>query len=263
MASALIALCLCPGALAAGDISVRVDGQAVSFTDAAPFIDGSGRTLCPLRAVADAMGLLVTWDAAAREAVFSRTEQSEYGEDYENTLHFSIGGSARGVWTVPGPRGNENYTLAVPMDTSAVIVSGRTYAPVRYLAEYFGFDVGWDGGARQVTVDPCYISEPGYAMDVENGIVLRLYPSTGYEKVASIELLSGKLNGKTAAAKVSDMGSIHGSVFEYVLTLTAPVAVATLESTLRITLKSGAVLEKTYAQSYSDFFSTENMPVMS
>ena len=31
---------------------------------------------------------------------------------------------------------------AVQMDTAAVIVNDRTYAPIRYLAEYFGYEVG-------------------------------------------------------------------------------------------------------------------------
>ena len=40
----------------------------------------------------------------------------------------------------------------IPMDTAAVIVSDRTYAPVRYLAEFFGYDVGWDGASRTVLI---------------------------------------------------------------------------------------------------------------
>jgi hypothetical protein len=44
------------------------------------------------------------------------------------------------------------------MDTAAVIADGRTYAPVRYLAEYFGYVVKWDGTTRMVCVDPAYIS---------------------------------------------------------------------------------------------------------
>ena len=40
----------------------------------------------------------------------------------------------------------------ISMDTAAVIVSDRTYAPVRYLAEFFGYDVGWDGASRTVLI---------------------------------------------------------------------------------------------------------------
>lgn len=56
----LCAACLAPAALAESGISVTVNDKAVSWTDAAPFLDSNNRTLCPLRAVADAMGLSVT-----------------------------------------------------------------------------------------------------------------------------------------------------------------------------------------------------------
>ena len=40
------------------DISVTVSGRAVTWTDAAPFIDANSRTMVPLRAVADAMAMM-------------------------------------------------------------------------------------------------------------------------------------------------------------------------------------------------------------
>ncbi len=114
-------------------VHVSVNGIPVRWTDAAPFIDESSRTMVPLRAVAEALGLLVSWDGAKREAVFS---------DGTKTLAFPIGSSSArtgdGAW--------------ISMDTAAVIVSDRTYAPVRWLAEYFGFTVDWDGGAKTVRI---------------------------------------------------------------------------------------------------------------
>ena len=118
-------------------ITVTVDGQAVVWTDAAPFIDKNNRTMVPLRAVADAMGLTVDWDGGAREAVFS---------DASKTIYFPINSSAART----GDGGK------VKMDTAAVIVKDRTYAPIRYLAEYFGYEVGWDGATKTVSlrIDP-------------------------------------------------------------------------------------------------------------
>ena len=114
-------------------ISVTVGGTAVEWTDAAPFIDANSRTMVPLRAVADAMSLTVNWDGDAREASFS---------DGSKTIYFPIDStSAR---TSDGG--------AVEMDTAAVIASERTYAPIRYLAEYFGYTVGWDGATQTVSL---------------------------------------------------------------------------------------------------------------
>lgn len=118
-------------------ISVSVNGSNVQWTDAAPFIDANDRTLVPLRAVADALGLTVSWNNAAREAVF--TDGWKY-------IYFPIGSMY--YHADPG----EDSGDFGRMDTAAVIVNDRTYAPVRYLAEYFGYSVGWDNATRTVTL---------------------------------------------------------------------------------------------------------------
>ena len=115
-------------------ISVSVGGEAVAWTDAEPFIDANDRTMVPLRAVADAMGLEVSWDAGTREAVFT---------DGSKTICFPIDSTAA--------RTSDGET--VQMDTAAVIVNERTYAPIRYLAEFFGHEVGWDPAAQTVTIN--------------------------------------------------------------------------------------------------------------
>ena len=114
-------------------VSVTVGGKAVAFTDAIPFIDENSRTLVPLRAVGDAMGLTVGWDSAAREASFT---------DGTKTIYFPIGS-------------NEARTSGgrtITMDTAAVIKGGRTFAPIRALAEYFGHTVDWDKTTRTVII---------------------------------------------------------------------------------------------------------------
>ncbi len=103
------------------------------MADAIPFIDEHGRTMVPLRAVADAMGLTVNWDANTKEASFTSGSK---------TIIFPIDSSTA--------RTSEGGT--VTMNTAAVIVSGRTYAPIRYLAEYFGYQVDWDANARTVII---------------------------------------------------------------------------------------------------------------
>ena len=74
------------------------------------------------------------WDILAREAFFS---------DGTRTIFFPIGSAEA--------RTGDGETI--PMDTAAVIVNDRTYAPIRYLAEFFGHTVGWDGAARTVFID--------------------------------------------------------------------------------------------------------------
>lgn len=114
-------------------LSVTVNGNAVQWTDAEPFIDENGRTMVPLRAVGDALGLTVDWDNTLREATFTNGTKTIYFPIDSTTARTSDGQS-------------------IQMDTAAVIVNDRTYAPVRYLAEFFGFTVGWDGTTRTVSI---------------------------------------------------------------------------------------------------------------
>lgn len=118
---------------AASPVGVTINGNTVQWPDAAPFIDAHNRTMVPLRPVADAMGLEVDWNANSREASFT---------DGSKTIFFYIGSS--NAYT------SEFHSIV--MNTEAVIVDGRTYAPIRYLAEFFGYRVNWDGSTRTVII---------------------------------------------------------------------------------------------------------------
>lgn len=117
----------------AAGISVSINGAMVQWTDASPFLDANNRTMVPLRAVAEALDLDVQWDGKAREAIFSDGYKTIYFPI--NETHYYTGGGG-----------------FVAMDTAAIIVDGRTYAPIRYLAEFFGYKVGWDGKTKTVLI---------------------------------------------------------------------------------------------------------------
>ena len=40
----------------------------------------------------------------------------------------------------------------LPMDTAAVIVNDRTYAPIRYSAEFFDRTVSWNAATKTVSI---------------------------------------------------------------------------------------------------------------
>ena len=117
-----------------GQIELLVNGKAVVWTDATPFVDANQRTMVPLRAVGEALNLTVSWDAAARSANFSNGKKSIF-------------------FPIDSPCAATSDGQSIPMDTAAVIMYGRTFAPVRYLAEYFGYTVTWDGVHKTVILN--------------------------------------------------------------------------------------------------------------
>jgi len=51
--------------------------------------------------------------------------------------------------------GLKSYVLngmQLQMDVAPEIISGRTFVPIRLVAETFGAEVGWDGTIREVTI---------------------------------------------------------------------------------------------------------------
>lgn len=104
-------------------VKVVIDGQAVTFTDAAPIID-NGRTLVPLRAIFEAMGATVTWDAATSTAT-------------------GVKGDTKVVVAIGSVSPTINGTVKT-IDVPAKIVNSRTLAPLRFVCEAFGGTVSWD-----------------------------------------------------------------------------------------------------------------------
>ena len=135
--AAVLATTLAAPALAAENsgIAVQLDGQNVVFTDAVP-VAKDKRTFLPFRAVFEAMGALVTNEG--NDITATRGEQ---------TLHMTIGSSTATV--------EENGEVTtITMDVAPYVDSAtwRTYVPVRFAAEAFGCNVGWDQDDQTVII---------------------------------------------------------------------------------------------------------------
>jgi len=117
--------------VAAGrEIAVRVDGRPVLF-DVPPQIL-RGRTMVPLRAIAELTGATVDWDEARQTVTVSK-------------------GGGRIVLTVGASTANLNGVRAT-LDSPPIIVGGRTLVPLRFISESLGYWVEWDGNARRVSL---------------------------------------------------------------------------------------------------------------
>lgn len=112
------------------EITVTVSGEAVAF-DVAPEII-NGRTFVPVRAIFEAMGASVSWDAK-NETVFA--------EKLGKTIEFEIGDK------------EVDYSgKKVKLDAAPLIKNGRTLVPARFAAEGFGYVVLWNEESRTVEI---------------------------------------------------------------------------------------------------------------
>ena len=114
-------------------ISVQLDGELLSFPDARPEAR-DGRTFVPVRPVLEAMGAQVSYSASARTVTAVRGDA---------TVTMALGGDTATV-----EKGGVTYQL--PMDTAPYAHDNRTYVPVRFAAQAFGYIVGWDADDQTV-----------------------------------------------------------------------------------------------------------------
>lgn len=126
--SVMLILGVCTSVCAESEIKVVLDGTAIEF-DQPPVII-SDRTMVPMRAIYEALGAEVSWDADARTAS---------GTKCGITVSFTIDEAIVDI----------NYNK-IEIDAPATIVNDRTLVPVRALAEGFGVDVKWDAPNRTV-----------------------------------------------------------------------------------------------------------------
>ena len=113
------------------NISLTVNGKSVETQVPPTIIDG--RTMVPVRDIFEACGAKVNWDANTKTIT---------GEKGNTTVVMQIDSNMLFI--------NEKVT---EMDSTPVIIDGRTLAPARYVAESFGGIVDWNAEDKVVMID--------------------------------------------------------------------------------------------------------------
>lgn len=106
-----------------GSTAVLVDDQAI-INDVAPVIHND-RTLVPIRVITEALGGQVAWNEAAKEVTLTVN-----GKEIKMTIGKVL----------------EKYGVA------PVIIGGRTFVPVRFVADELGAVITWDDATKTVTI---------------------------------------------------------------------------------------------------------------
>lgn len=169
----LIAMIMCFGLLPAAasgandEIKVTYNGVSVHF-DTLPIIQ-NGRTLVPLRAITEAMGIPIEWIDETKSVFYFNNEGIGH-HLYINNPKVQIG---RGAGLPP------EY---VSIDAPPVIINNRTFVPLRFIAESFDVKVDWDAKARTVIISSGNIPDKPTSAQVDymgKSYTIYAIPGTG------------------------------------------------------------------------------------
>lgn len=122
-------LCLFISVPALAAINVTVDGKELTF-DVQPTIV-SDRTMVPMRAIFEALGAEVEWNADKQE-ITARYED-EFG--FENSLVLTINETTAFLY------GYRGVGTEITMDVPPMLINDRTMVPTRFVAESLGATV--------------------------------------------------------------------------------------------------------------------------
>ncbi len=122
------------------DIIIMFDGKKLT-SDVSPVIHND-RVLVPVRMIFEAMGADVKWEAKTKKVTIVN------GKD---TFVFTINSETAYV-------NDKKHTL----DTSALLISDRTFVPLRFLAEQSGMKVEWEEKTRKVVISSKKVDNSKY-----------------------------------------------------------------------------------------------------
>ncbi|MCD7853997.1 MAG: copper amine oxidase N-terminal domain-containing protein [Clostridiales bacterium] len=112
------------------EVTLVIDGQEVESDQPAVIVDG--RTMVPVRVIADALGIWIDYIENTKTVLFEKNNTD---------IMLTIG---------------NNFAVVddeeVEIDSPAVIINGRTMVPVRFISEIFSAEVGWNADTKTVTI---------------------------------------------------------------------------------------------------------------
>lgn len=120
---------LYPGSVQMTVVNNKATGSAL--LDGAPFVQ-DGTAFIPVKGVLEALGATVTWMADKRQVEAAAAD-------------------TRIVLTLDSNAAQVN-NINVTMDKPARVINGRTFVPLRFVAENLGFIVNWDGAANKIEI---------------------------------------------------------------------------------------------------------------
>lgn len=197
-----------PRAYADSNIKLIIDGRKVT-SDVEPFI-ANGRTLVPVRVIAEELDSVVEWDNDNRAVYISKEDIHIVLRIDSHLVEYS----------------NDNETTYSMIDVAPQIFEDRTFVPIRVISNALGIGIKWDNEKRAVYVNSKENSEFTPFFDVNISSVkagqtiagaVDLFteiPNSAIEGAASIKYLL--LNRDTAKGFVIAGGADLTKTYQWV-----------------------------------------------
>ncbi len=169
----------------AKEIVVKIDGKTMTPKDM-PAVAIDGRTLLPMRQIAQELGCEVTWNEEAKQAYV-------VNDDY--TLVFEMNKAT-------GYKNGKTFTMDVP----PMIINDRTMLPVRALASALDLNIQWDDATRTVSIKTTADTTP-------TNPTTPTTPSVNYVTLNSVTMPTSKTGDQTFSIQASGAVSSYEEVY--------------------------------------------------
>ena len=146
-------------------VYVQINDKLMSFPDSQPFIDNNYSTQVPIRFIAESLGAKVGYTASSGEITLSMNNKS--------------------IWMKIGSNQAKVNGKSITLSASPKLVNNRTYVPLRFITETFGYGVTWNK-ENQIAI----ISQDGKA-----------------HKAAAVPKLSSNLSSKIISTSKNYIGT--------------------------------------------------------
>jgi hypothetical protein len=117
--------------LTLNDHTTKINGEAQPPLEAAPFLM-NGRTMVPIRFISEAMGARIEYESTTRTISIN----------YEDTII---------IMRYNNPEATINGKIVI-MDAPYTIRLGRSFVPIRFIAEAFGASVEWNPRKSEIKI---------------------------------------------------------------------------------------------------------------
>ncbi|MGB8956809.1 MAG: stalk domain-containing protein [Tumebacillaceae bacterium] len=117
-----------------GEVHVQVNDKLIQFPDAVPFADDNNRTQVPIRFVSESLGYKVDWSFV------------------QGDVRVTLASDTKQIVMTTGQNDVNINGEEFAIDTEPVLLQGRTYVPVRHIAEALGAKVEWDDATNTAII---------------------------------------------------------------------------------------------------------------